>query len=305
MRITPFQNFQYRPTFKSTTRTTYMSDSEGVFVLPTYNRSLQNSVSFSTKGDVRMVASNSTSFFRKDLDWSSIGSIFDSQFPKGKVNVYDFACSDGSEAFSLIIALIEQLGEKKAQRFFPIIASDVDGEIISMAKSGKIMATQEDIFAMKNIIKDEKIKRYFDVTELGGERYLLSPKKILTKNVVFKKEPISCGLDEVQKDENNIIFARNFWKYLTREEMTSASWKIGEKTNNKTFVVLGNFDIPRNEETPFFLKALGYDSIWDLLNQNILEFKKDRMNFTATRNIETWRSYVASNYGKYIPSYIR
>ena len=67
-----------------------------------------------------MVASNSTSFFRRDIDWKSIGSTFDSQFPKGKVNIYDFACSDGSEAYSLIITLIEQLGEKKAQRFFPI-----------------------------------------------------------------------------------------------------------------------------------------------------------------------------------------
>ncbi|MBR3605746.1 MAG: hypothetical protein IKL52_06940 [Candidatus Gastranaerophilales bacterium] len=305
MRIAPISNFQYKPNFKSTTRTTYISDSDGVFVLPTYNRQLQNTASFSTKKDVRMVASNSTSFFRRDIDWKSIGSTFDSQFPKGKVNIYDFACSDGSEAYSLIITLIEQLGEKKAQRFFPIVASDIDGEIISMANSGKIMATQTDLFLMGNIIKDGKIKKYFSVTELGGDQYLLSPKRILTKNVVFKQQPISRGLDEIQKDEQNIILARNFWKYLSREEMATASWKIGEKTNDKTLLVVGNFDIPRDEQTPFFLKALGYDSIRDLLNMNILEFKKDRVNYIATKNRETWQSYIANNYGGYIPSYIR
>lgn len=304
MRIAPVSNF-YRPSFKSTTRTTYISDSDGVFVLPTYNRKLQNSVSFSTKSDVRMIASNSTNFFRRDLDWKSIGGIFNKQFPKGKVNVYDFACSDGSEAFSLVITLIEQLGEKKAQRFFPIIASDIDEEIINMATSGRIRATHDDIFAMQNIIKDGNIKKYFGVTELGGGEFLLSPKEILTKNIIFKKQGISRGLDEVQKDENNIILARNFWKYLSREEMSNATWKIGEKSNDKTLVVMGNFDIGKDGETPFFLKNLGFDSIADELNQNILEFDKSRLNFLATKDLNAWRGFIGSNYGKYIPSYIR
>ena len=231
--------------------------------------------------------------------------IFNKQFPKGKVNVYDFACSDGSEAYSLVIALIEQLGEKKAQRFFPIVASDIDSEIINMATSGKIMATQDDIFAMQNVIKDENIKKYFGVTELGGGQYLLSPKEILTKNIVFKREGVSSGLDRVQKEENNIILARNFWKYLSREELTNASWKIAEKSNDKTLVVIGNFDIPRDESTPFFLKGLGFDSIPDELNQNILQFNKDKLNLIATKNRYAWQGFVASNYGKYIPSYIR
>ena len=38
----------------------------------------------------------------------------------------------------LVPSLIEKLGEKEAQRFFPIKASDVDSEIIKQAKKGKI-----------------------------------------------------------------------------------------------------------------------------------------------------------------------
>ena len=210
MKIMPIN--LYKPNFTSTTRTTYFSDSEGEFVLPTYDRKLGIRIS----SDIRMVCSNSTNFFRRDLDWQSIGKIFNQQFPKGKVNIHDFACSDGSETYSLIIALIEQLGEKQASRFFPIQASDVDPEIIRMAQSGKIMATDEDIFKIENMIKNGKIEKYFNITRLGYNKNILSAKEILTKNVIFKQASITKGLDEVQKDENNIILARNFWKYLSK-----------------------------------------------------------------------------------------
>ena len=91
----------------------------------------------------------------------------------------------------------------------------------------------------------------------------------------------------------------------TALELTNASWKIAEKSNDKTLVVIGNFDIPRDESTPFFLKGLGFDSIPDELNQNILQFNKDKLNLIATKNRYAWQGFVASNYGKYIPSYIR
>ena len=93
-----------------------------------------------------MVSSNSTEFFRRDFPWDNIGKVFTKHFPKGEVCIHNFACSDGSEAYSLIIALIEQLGEKKADRFFPIIASDIDKDIVKMAASGKISATANDIY---------------------------------------------------------------------------------------------------------------------------------------------------------------
>ena len=205
MRISPINYNYYKPSFKSTTRTTYISNSDGVFVLPSYNRQLGKTKQFSSNSDVKMINSNTTNFFRRDIDWKTLGKIFKKQFPQGKVNIYDFACSDGSEAYSLIITLIEQLGEKNAQRFFPIIASDVDEEIIRMANSKKIVATSEDIFSMGNIIKDGNIKKYFSITELGGEKFLLTPKEILTKNVTFKKNQLFKDLTKY-KNKKTISF---------------------------------------------------------------------------------------------------
>lgn len=292
MNISPI-NF-YKPNFTSTTRTTYHSDSEGEFVLPSYDRKLGQRIS----PDIKMICSNSTNFFRRDLDWKVIGEIFNKQFPSGKVNIYDFACSDGSEAFSLIIALIEQLGEKKASRYFPIIATDIDPEIIKMANSGKIIATEEDMLKIPNA------KKYFGITPLAGGKYILSPKEILTKNVIFKQASIQQGLDEVKKDKNNIILARNFWKYLSEEDLVNTTWKLNEKTNDNTLIIIGNFD-GKEGYMPFFFEALGMEThTQEDLSENILSrnplFESNRL-----KDKKLWDEYISANYYTYIPNYLK
>ena len=77
MKISPINNFyQYKPSFKSTTRTTYYSHTEGEFSLPRYNRDLNETSYFKTGASVKMVSSNSTQFFRKDFPWDNIGKVF-------------------------------------------------------------------------------------------------------------------------------------------------------------------------------------------------------------------------------------
>lgn len=299
MRISLIKLNTYKANFASTNRTTYFSESEGQFVLPTYDRKLSLRVS----PNIRMICSNSTNFFRRDLNWDDIGNVFDKQFPRGKVNIYDFACSDGSEAYSIIIALIEQLGEKKASRFFPIQASDIDPEIVKMAQSGKIIATEEDILSIEGMVKKGDIKKYFSKTPVCGGKYILSPKEILTKNVIFKQEGINQGLDKINKDEQNIIFARNFWKYLSSDDLVSTSWKLGQKANDKTLLFIGNFDLQKNKD-PFFLEALGFSSHCDK-DENILDFKDHYKNLATTKDEKTWKSYVISKYSQYIPSYLK
>ncbi len=301
--ITSYKN--YNPSFSSTTRTTYISDSEGIFVLPKFDKALQKTVSFSPKSDVRMVSSNSTSFFRKDFPWDRIGAILEKQFPKGKVNIYDFACSDGSEAFSLVISLIEQLGERKAQRFFPIKASDVDPEIIRMASSGRICANTEDMYQLRKRIKNGNVKKYFDVTELSEQQILLAPKEILRKYIIFEEKNITSGLDEIKKDENNVVLARNFWKYLTSENLASASWKLNEKLDEKTLVAIGNFDLQGGEHIPFFLKNLGLTFFGDEKSYiNILHCKRDFANFLLLKSEKIWDEFVRANQPRYVPKYI-
>lgn len=304
MKITPIKLNTYKSNFRSTTRTKYCSESEGEFVLPTYNRELQNTISFSTRPDVRMINSNSTEFFRGDVPWKKIGKIFSDQFPKGKVNIYDFACSDGSEAYSLIIALIEQLGEKKASRFFPIIATDIDSDIIAQANSGKIKAKESDLNAMHRIFKNFDEKKYFYVTRLNSQELILTPKEILTKNVIFKKASIHEALQDVDKDENNIILARNCWKYIPSYEMSKTTWELANKFNDSALLMIGRYDIQRDGKYPFFLTDLGFD-YHKLPNEYFLRKVGVYKNLSAAKDYQTWQRFIETRLGRYIPNYIK
>ena len=53
------------------------------------------------------------------------------------MNIYDYACSSGHEAYSIVMQFISKLGVQKAEKFFPVIAKDYDEFVINMAKTGK------------------------------------------------------------------------------------------------------------------------------------------------------------------------
>ena len=70
---------------------------------------------------------NTTSFFRNDLIWGDFADLLIDKYKnENKVNVYCYACSDGSEPYSVAMLLISRLGLEGAKKFFPIIAVDKD-----------------------------------------------------------------------------------------------------------------------------------------------------------------------------------
>lgn len=96
-------------------------------------------------GKYRKVMNNSWAV-RGELDWKANAKFFGGHFKdKEKVNVYSLASSDGSEAYMLAISLIETLGEKEAQKFFPIKAFDKDEYIVGVAGSGKWNLMEADL----------------------------------------------------------------------------------------------------------------------------------------------------------------
>lgn len=290
MKILNIKHFS--PSFASTGRTTYINNFDGIFTLSGEKSEQKHP----PKADTKMLCSNSTSFFREDIDWRNIGRIFQTQFPKGQVNVYDFACSDGSEAYSLIIALIEQLGEQEASRFFPINASDIDFEIIKTANSGKIIATDDDLRKISQATGG-KIGKYFDPQPLDINKVILYPKEILRKNVSFNTKSISQGLNETQ-DGDKIILCRNFWKYLSQYELEKSAWELGCKTDPNSLVLVGAFDFEQ-EQFPFFLDALGFDyHIDSQKTPNIFRPQK------SPRTQDAFKKFVDLKYSSYIPPYI-
>ena len=73
--------------------------------------------------------------FRSDIEWNLFSHFVEKKFENvDKVNVYDFGCSDGSEAYTFLISLLDFCNSGTAKKFVPIKAYDIDKEAIRRAK---------------------------------------------------------------------------------------------------------------------------------------------------------------------------
>ncbi|MBE7706476.1 MAG: hypothetical protein E7Z91_04460 [Cyanobacteria bacterium SIG30] len=211
----------------------------------------------------RVIYSNATCFLRGDLcgksnTWENFTNIILKCFPKDeKINVYDFGCSDGSEAYSIAFSLIEKEGDG-AKRFFPIKAIDRDPEIIKDIQNGTY-AKEIDLKKIDAATKNNKDK-YFIISKSGRE-FLLKPKEILRRNIRFRTGDFVQELNNIT-GKNNLIFCRNFWRYLSEDEIRRALEKLS-KLDPSTRIVLGSFDLCTDCETgrqypPKFFEEYGF-----------------------------------------------
>lgn len=246
---------------------------------------------------VKIKNSNSTQFFREDMpysnnaDYSGFARFLNKHFSEGKVNVYDFACSDGSEAYSIAISLIEEMGEEEAQRFFPIQAIDKDKQIIKKAASGTIECDTVDI---ENITKNThgKFDKYFEVLEQNGENYVLKVKEPLKNAVNFKMGKIEDRLDDVE-GSNKVVLCRNMWPYLSKGSMFKAVLKLSNLDNN-SLVVIGNFD--RDHEMPSLLpRAFQLIGLKELDNNMLIKDESFERRF-SNRNDYIMTLFNSCNY---------
>ena len=258
MQISPirFNNIN----FTSTNRTIYRSKEKGEYASKAYDPYYSSMKGIETP---KIVYSNSTYFLRMDFPWSAFPKYIQEKYPEGKVKIYNFACSDGSEPYSLALSLIEKLGEKEASRFFPIKASDADPEIIKQAKKGKINISLGEMDKIKLLINPpHKVEDYFKVEKIKTDKctsYRLTPKEILSKNIIFECKGIDEGLDEIKKS-NSIVLARNFWRYLSSEEIEKISMKLRKNLDSSSIIAIGDFD-RIGSKLPFFLSDLGIQPI--------------------------------------------
>lgn len=189
--------------------------------------------------------SNYTYFFREDLakNWEDFVRILDGFYKNAdKVNIYNFACSDGSESYSLAMKLKSTLGEKKSKKFFPIHACDIDSEIIRKAKSGKLDCFIEDTYRIDRNIPD--YSKYCNIYYGSGNcnSFLtFVPNEKLKNCVQFSEGDFAKKIDEIPLS-NSILMCRNFWYYLGEDRIFDLLIKIRDAMDETTLLVIGDFD---------------------------------------------------------------
>lgn len=209
---------------------------------------------FDENGEV--INRNVTEFFRADLKWKEFSELLAKKYQnEDNVNITDYACSDGSEAYTLALSLMNYAPEI-CEKSFPIIAKDFDKHILNIAKSGRCNVYNCDFDAIDDHTNN-RLSEYFTIAPAEDPEFFweIHPKENLKNKIIFEHANI---LDDVQRlpNENNVILCRNCWEYLGKENFHYLAEQLYEKTKNNGLLVIG-----KHEEkfgVPEILKKHGF-----------------------------------------------
>lgn len=196
---------------------------------------------------------NTTNFFRPDLRWNEMVEYFVKKYKNvDKVRVICYACSDGSEPTSLAMKFIDRLG-KKADKFFPIMAKDIDPDIIKKANSGKISIEHCDFDLIAGRLR-KSVTNYLTIPPLLPTMHsveaTVNPQ--VRDSIHYTVADVRNDIDTIP-EENTIVFARNFWPYLRdKDEVFRQIQTLSQKLKQNGTLVIGNFDTFANIHEALF-----------------------------------------------------
>lgn len=168
--------------------------------------------------------------FRDDIDWKKTAAYEANLFKnKDKVNIEMYAASDGSEGYTKIISLYEHFGydnSSAAEKFFPIMAYDVDEEILKAANSGLLKTSLVDRINMQvfcenyedYFAKSDKELEISEDLKLQAEKTLRVKNK-LTKNIKFMQGDMFQKISEIKDESNTILMCRNILGYFLDDKI--------------------------------------------------------------------------------------
>lgn len=189
---------------------------------------------------------NTTRFFREDINWSEFRKYLNQRFSDSdRVSTRIYGCSIGKEPYSLVVALREELG-KNADKFFPIIAKDIDAESIAKANEIKNLDTVEFYFP-------DFMDGYLDMGGSVDNLRQYINRKGVSETITLKKDIKNCAkfsraniledLNSIDSKRPSIIMCRNLWPYIDESEYDRYTQKLFDKLKKGSVVVLGCYDL--------------------------------------------------------------
>ena len=211
-------NYNDKTTFKSTASTVY------------------NKVSGKTY-------SRYTKFFREDLNWERFIKFINKKYANvPKVNIINYASSDGSEPWSLGMLIMEYI--KNPERMLPIKAFDFDDKNIIESRQGICQINSGDIVRLNRLIPswNYKYMKPFRTNDYGSNKGVKLYEHFQDK-VTFTKKDITTDFEE-KLPPNTIILCRNMWPYLESWQQKLLIYKLQNTLDETGLLVIG--DLERN-----------------------------------------------------------
>ena len=231
---------------------------------PSFGRSGRNYI---TKEGLDM--STVTCPFRSDVDWLSLAKFELRNFKdKNKVNIIQFASSDGSEAYTQIMSLLECGNYIKTKKFFPIKAYDIDEDIVKAAQSGLINLHAVDECDVAENCRN--FSRYFfdtpqklyipdnfcDNIDKCYKTYRVAP--TLTNKVIFNKGDIFKILPNIEDNSNTVILCRNMLAYFPEQKIIDTINIIKQRLKSGSLFITGALD---KNKVDYYIRQSGFEEI--------------------------------------------
>ncbi|GEM_PF-939449 len=221
-----------------------------------------------------------SSMFRTDLDWMKFAQYLGTHFKDTKkVNVVCQACSDGSEPYTLALALIHSLGTESAKKFFPINARDIDiTNISNFAERGLINLTKDDIERLK--INGIDFYKYFsNSTEqirlnndaLNNEVQTYKINQNLRQFVNFKNQYLESDAIKLVDNSNTIFLCRNVLPYIGSYDARKVIYNLGKNMKHGSILSLGTYSYSNSK---FLTDSKDYKFIKDCGFEPLKDFKQ-------------------------------
>lgn len=211
-----------------------------------------------------------TRLFRTDFDWDRSTDFMVKHFKdKENVQFIQFASSDGSEAYTQIISLLENYDN--VDKFFPIQAYDIDTEICNAAKSGLLNI---NVLDKKRVEKHGiNFNKYFklsdkelniDADTLKDACLHIKPSKTfkvsqsLTDRVKFQNADMFNILKKHEDNSNTVIMCRNVLFFFSDREIDQFTTLAACKLKKGSLFITGEYDQKINEslETKGFIRVM-------------------------------------------------
>lgn len=191
-----------------------------------------------------------TWMFRDDIEWTRLAKFEKRHFKdKDKVNVVQFASSDGSEAYTQIISLMENNPSPDDGKFFPIRAYDIDPEVIKAAKSKMLNTIMFDRITLQ--MNTENYDKYFTESDKkleikddihDAKVKTLKVSDILTDKVVFENKDMYKVLSKMEDNSNTVLMCRNILGYFDENKIENFVKLVADKLKPNSLFLIGDHD---------------------------------------------------------------
>lgn len=208
-----------------------------------------------------------TWMFREDINWTELAKYEAENFKyKDKVNIIQFAPSDGSEGYTKILSLL-RYSPGYAEKFFPIKAYDINQAVVDAAKLGCINLNVVDV---ERIVLENRINadKYFpgslDYYIKNKENKRAMPKTFkvsdeLTKRIQFNQGDMFKILPKIQDDSNTVILARNSIGYYDWQIRCSFFAQAADILKKDSLFVVGKLE--GDVEIRVIMRKLGFEEV--------------------------------------------